>query len=151
MTPESGRTMHATNNRTLSASFMNRLIAGRKLHGMKTASVIRRLACLAFALVPAVVVGAGAAAERAERESRAESMPETRSDADRARAQVRQGDYVPLEHLVIDAQRRFPGRVVEVELEDDVYEIEILMSDGIKVELEYDARSGRLLEVEYDD
>jgi len=73
--------------------------------------------------------------------------------ADHARDHVRSGDYVRLERLLADAETRFPGRVIEVELDqdDDEYEIEILMRDGRVVELKYDARSGRLLKVEIDD
>ncbi len=73
--------------------------------------------------------------------------------ADHARDNVRSGDYVRLERLLADAETRFPGRVIEVELDqdDDEYEIEILMRDGRVVELKYDARSGRLLKVEIDD
>lgn len=73
--------------------------------------------------------------------------------ADYARDGVRSGEFVRLERLLADAERRYPGRVIEVELDqdDDAYEIEILMRDGRVVELTYDARSGRLLEVEIDD
>jgi len=73
-------------------------------------------------------------------------------DAERAREGVEAGRYVPLEDIVRDARQRYPGRIVEVELEDDdEYEIEILQDDGTKVELEYDARTGELLDVDLDD
>ena len=74
-------------------------------------------------------------------------------DHERARAASARGDFVPLETLLADAERREPGgRVLDVELEaDDEYEIEILRRDGTVVELEYDARSGRLIELEVDD
>lgn len=76
-----------------------------------------------------------------------------RDGADYARDSVRNGEFVRLEHLLADAETRFPGRVIEVELDqdDDEYEIEILMRDGRVVELKYDARNGRLLKVEIDD
>ncbi|WP_043689470.1 PepSY domain-containing protein [Luteimonas huabeiensis] len=76
-----------------------------------------------------------------------------RGGADYARDGVRSGEFVRLERLLADAERRYPGRVIEVELDqdDDEYEIEILMGDGRVAELKYDARSGRLLEVEIDD
>ena len=78
---------------------------------------------------------------------------DTRRGADYAREGVRSGEFVRLESLITDAERRYPGRVVEVELDDDddEYEIEILMADGRVVELTYDARNGRLLKVEIDD
>lgn len=72
-------------------------------------------------------------------------------DAERARAGVEAGRYVPLEDIIRHARSRFPGRVVEVELDDDEYELEILQDDGTKVELEYDAITGKLLEVDVDD
>jgi uncharacterized membrane protein YkoI len=74
-------------------------------------------------------------------------------DAERAREQVEAGRYVPLEDIIRAARERYPGRVVEVELDDDddEYEIEILQDDGTKVELEYDALTGKLLEVDVDD
>ena len=64
---------------------------------------------------------------------------------------VQQGRYVPLESVVRDALKRFPGQLLEVELDDGVYEVEILRSDGVVVELDYDARSGKLLKTELDD
>lgn len=78
---------------------------------------------------------------------------DSQGTADYARDGVRSGEFVRLERLLADAERRYPGRVIEVELDqdDDEYEIEILMRDGRVVELKYDARSGRLLKVEIDD
>jgi uncharacterized membrane protein YkoI len=68
-----------------------------------------------------------------------------------ARRAVQQGRYVPLESAVRDALKRYPGQLLEVELDDGVYEVEILRSDGVVVELDYDARSGKLLKTELDD
>ena len=72
-------------------------------------------------------------------------------DRDRAREALEQGRYVSLESILADARARYPGRILEVELDDDEYEVEILMRDGRKVELEYDARTGRLKDVDVDD
>ena len=73
-------------------------------------------------------------------------------DHERARAASARGEFVPLERILADAERRVPGRVLDVELEaDDEYEVEILRPDGTVVELEYDARSGRLIEIERED
>ncbi len=69
----------------------------------------------------------------------------------RARDGVARGEYVRLETLLADADARYPGRVVDVELDDGEYEIEILQADGRVVELTYDARDGRLLETEIED
>ena len=70
---------------------------------------------------------------------------------DRAREAVASGEYLPLQQILADALKRHPGVVVSVELDDDEYELEILRPDGVVVELEYDARSGRLLEEEIED
>lgn len=69
----------------------------------------------------------------------------------RAHEGVRRGELVPLERLLDQARREHPGQVLEVELDDGEYEIEILRDDGRVVELTFDARSGRLLESEFDD
>lgn len=69
-------------------------------------------------------------------------------DADRARREVASGHYLPLESIIEDARSRYPGLIVEVELDGDEYDIEILAPDGIKIELEYDARTGTLLDVD---
>lgn len=67
-------------------------------------------------------------------------------DHERARNARSSGTYVALQDILDDALRRESGRVVDVELDedDDEYEIEILRPDGVVVELEYDARSGAL-------
>ena len=71
---------------------------------------------------------------------------------ERARAAVASGEYLPLQQIMADALARHPGVVISVELDDDEYEIEILRAaDGVVIELEYDARTGRLLEEEIED
>lgn len=65
---------------------------------------------------------------------------------------VRSGQILPLAHFSDHAQRHFGGRLIEVDLERDKagprYELELLLEDGRKLELVYDAASGALLEVE---
>jgi len=70
-----------------------------------------------------------------------------------ARRAVQQGRFVPLEQVIRDALRRHPGQLLEVELDDEdaEYEVEILRADGVVVELDYDARDGRLLKIELDE
>ena len=73
-------------------------------------------------------------------------------DHERAREASRRGEYVSLQVILADAERRQPGRVLDVELEDDdEYEIEILRPDGVVVELDYDARSGKFLDLDVED
>lgn len=74
-------------------------------------------------------------------------------DARRVREAVASGAYVALETLIADALRRIPGEVVDIDLDldDDEYEIEVLDEHGVVWELEYDARTGRLTDIERDD
>lgn len=62
------------------------------------------------------------------------------------------GDILPLEKILEKAKRRYPGRVLETELEERkgrfIYELEILDQDGVVQELRFDARTGKLLEME---
>ena len=67
-------------------------------------------------------------------------------------------NVVPLSTILASARRIVTGKMIEVELEFDVdsptgagrwiYEIEFLTPDGRIVELEYDARTGQLLEID---
>jgi len=74
-------------------------------------------------------------------------------DHERARTARSSGSYVSLQSILDDAERREHGRVVDVELDEDdhEYEIEILRADGVVIELEYDARTGALLDREIED
>lgn len=69
----------------------------------------------------------------------------------KVREAVRAGRIVPLEQVLADALRRYPGTLIEVELEGDEYEIEILGPDGVVMELEYEASTGRFRKIERDD
>lgn len=67
---------------------------------------------------------------------------------------------VPLSDILATVRRIAPGRVIDVELERDVgfddahpigrwvYEIEVLSEGNQVIELEFDAESGELLEIE---
>ena len=74
-----------------------------------------------------------------------------RHDHDDARSAVARGERVALATLVEDALRRHPGKLIEAEMDGDDYEIEILREDGRVVELEYDARTGKLRDTEIED
>lgn len=92
-------------------------------------------------------------AQPAERDVPRDRAARTERDHEYARQARSSGAYVPLQSILDDAQRREPGRVVDVELDedDDEYEIEILRADGSVVELEYDARTGGLRDREIED
>lgn len=71
------------------------------------------------------------------------------------------GKVLPLAQILAAARRMVPGKVIDVELESDVgidekkprpprwvYEVEILTVRNQVVELEFDAKTGQLLEIE---
>lgn len=76
-------------------------------------------------------------------------------DQDEALALTERGVIRPLQFFIEDALRRYPGRFLEAELEYDddryVYELEIVTHDRRVLELEYDAVTGALLDVDEDD
>lgn len=95
-------------------------------------------------LLPTLLLVVLSAATADERRSR-------HHDHDDARSAVARGERVALAPLVADALRRHPGRLIEAEYEDGEYEIEILRDDGAIVELDYDARTGKLRKTEVED
>ena len=76
-------------------------------------------------------------------------------DHDRARAAVARGDILPLSRILDIAKRDTPGRVIDVDLDEDdgryIYEIEIIDGRGRMVEMKLDAASGRIIERDIDD
>ena len=78
-------------------------------------------------------------------------------DAERARTLTESGKILPLEQLIAVARQHKPGTLIEAELDWDpehgvaIYELLMLSEDGELWELEFDARSGELREVERDD
>lgn len=76
-------------------------------------------------------------------------------DYETARQAVDRGDMLPLEQILARIEARHPGRIVEVELEDEdglrLYEIEVLTPEGRLIEIELDARTGAILGYEEDD
>ncbi|KJZ32141.1 hypothetical protein TW83_05275 [Paracoccus sp. S4493] len=76
-------------------------------------------------------------------------------DYETARQAVDRGDMLPLEQILARIEARHPGRIVEVELEDEdglwLYEIEVLTPEDRLIEIELDARTGVILGYEEDD
>lgn len=68
---------------------------------------------------------------------------------------VQDGEILPLADILADLKKTHPGEVVEVELEYDlgtrVYEIELITPEGLLIEVDLDAATGKILEVEEDD
>lgn len=136
-------------NTTVIAPFMLVLIVFGILPPMRVFLSLLPLltvAGLAWALAPASPAAAQAPPAV---EDAAAGLP--KRDHERVREAVARGEMVPLSVILADAQRRHPGTVLDVELDDDEYEIEILGANGVIMELEYDARTGALLDAEVDD
>lgn len=71
---------------------------------------------------------------------------------DRIRSSVRAGKLLPLARIKQDVIRRWPGEIVDVSISHEhaavSYEFRILSPKGRLVEIEADAASGAILEVE---
>jgi uncharacterized membrane protein YkoI len=78
-----------------------------------------------------------------------------RSDQARARAAVAAGERLPLSRILALIEAQVGGRVLEIELDDDdgreLYEVDILSSDGRVRELKVDPATGEILAEELDD
>jgi len=81
------------------------------------------------------------------------------SDHDRALRALSAGEIMPLRQVLELVEQRYPGQILEVELEQErdpsgdkeqrrwAYEIKLLRSDGAVTKLHLDARDGRLLRI----
>ncbi len=78
-----------------------------------------------------------------------------KDDHDRAKQLRDAGDIVALEYILHKAQEKHPGKVLEVEIENEhdtvVYEIEILDNQGVVWEIKFDARNGEFIKSEKED
>ncbi|MFK7943782.1 MAG: PepSY domain-containing protein [Paracoccaceae bacterium] len=78
-----------------------------------------------------------------------------RDDHDRARRALEAGEVLPLSDILTAATAVRPGRVIEIELERDdwrwIYELELVSPDGRLYEMEIDAATGIVLEVEHEE
>lgn len=77
------------------------------------------------------------------------------NDAERARLLQQQGKILPLEQVITAAMAIKSGQILETELEEDdgrlVYELEILDDSGQVWEMEFDAATAELIELENED
>ena len=76
-------------------------------------------------------------------------------DNDEARRLHESGQILSLEEILQRLRPRYPGKVLEIELEQKtgqiIYEVEILGKDGVVRELYIDARTGDVLRSKVDD
>lgn len=65
------------------------------------------------------------------------------------------GEILSLDSLLKNIRPEFPGKILEIELENEdgkiVYEVEILGDDGIVREIYINAKTGKLLSVKEED
>ncbi|WP_428605050.1 PepSY domain-containing protein [Sedimenticola sp.] len=77
------------------------------------------------------------------------------SDHERAKALRESGEIMPLEQILANIRGEYPGRLLEVSLEQEgkalIYEIELLDNEGKVWELELDAVTGKLIKRKQDD
>ncbi|MCR9149139.1 MAG: PepSY domain-containing protein [Rhodobacteraceae bacterium] len=75
-----------------------------------------------------------------------------RDDHDRARRALEAGEVLPLSEILAAVEAAQPGRVIEVELERDdgrwVYELELVAPDGRILEIEIDAATADILDID---
>lgn len=76
-------------------------------------------------------------------------------DQSEIRELVRQGEIMPLETILTQFPAKDFGKLLDLEVEREdgvvVYEFEFLRADGRIVEIEVDARNGKILEQEIED
>ncbi|MEK8033762.1 PepSY domain-containing protein [Ideonella sp. DXS29W] len=70
-------------------------------------------------------------------------------DHDRARAALQAGEVLPLGQVMDQVRRRYPGELLEVELERErgrwIYELKLLQPGGVLVRLYVDAKTAEVL------
>ncbi|WP_420468640.1 PepSY domain-containing protein [Panacagrimonas sp.] len=92
-------------------------------------------------LVGAITLGAGSAVVRGD-------------DHQGLRQALERNEIVSFKTILDWIEENYVGQIVEVELEDDdddellIYEVDLLTPRGDKLEFEFDARSGQLLNIE---
>jgi len=73
-------------------------------------------------------------------------------DHDRARFAREAGEVLPLSDILAAARAARPGRIIELDLEREdgrwIYELELISPDGRLYEMEIDAATGEILEIE---
>jgi len=86
-----------------------------------------------------------------EAESAAQKGP---TEHEIARQALRRGEVLPLTRILPIVQKRVPGDIIKIKLDDDdariEYEVKVLTASGRVIEVELDARTGRILKIEED-
>lgn len=76
-------------------------------------------------------------------------------DLDRLRDAVRRAEAMPLSTLQDHVRKAFPGDIISVEIDEDdgrfIYEFKVLQTNGRLLEIEMDAKDGKVLDIDDDD
>ncbi|SET03365.1 PepSY domain-containing protein [Thorsellia anophelis] len=76
-----------------------------------------------------------------------------KSEQEMVRDAVRRGEILPLKQILELVNAEFDGDIIEIELDEDddewVYEIKVLTPQNRILEIEIDARKGRILDVDH--
>lgn len=76
-------------------------------------------------------------------------------DHERAREALARGEILPLTEILERVQAQYPGQVLETEFDREwfryYYELTVLADNGYVLEIEVDAASGEIIEVERED
>jgi uncharacterized membrane protein YkoI len=92
--------------------------------------------------------------------SAAGEMHDNENDSDRlehsqARELREQGKILPLQEILRKVSEKYPGQVIETELEHKsgryIYELEVVDDDGKVMEIEMDAGSGEFIKAKAED
>ncbi|MDH6267026.1 putative membrane protein YkoI [Rhizobium sp. SG_E_25_P2] len=82
------------------------------------------------------------------------ATPQTPLQHDDARRALQSGLVRPLEDILAEMRKSFPGEVIEIEFEQDdgryIYEIEMIRPDGRVIEVKMDAKTMAVIAVEDD-
>jgi hypothetical protein len=109
------------------------------------------------AAAPAMAVPAAPSESPVSQAPPPESAPAqaATTDAERARANVKSGEFLPLETITATLREKFPGEILGVKLgEDDgiaYYEFKVMTSGGRVIEVEVDPKTGQVVDVDDDD
>lgn len=78
-----------------------------------------------------------------------------RDDHDRARRALEAGEILPLSDILTAAAAVRPGRVIEIELDREdgrwVYDLDLLTPEGQLYEIEINAQTGAVIDIEEDE
>lgn len=76
-------------------------------------------------------------------------------DHERAREALARGEILPLTEILERVQAQYPGQVLETEFDREwlryYYELTVLTDNGYVLEIEVDAATGEIIEVERED